>query len=121
MFAIESKKEDINKPESNSLCQSALTEKILCVYKRLKAIAKAEFSSKSKFKLAQLSQDKLNKLKNIETNMGYCLIAYEDNFELLNKKVDILNRINSLLNQYSKLSNTTSIKDTPDDFNKFFE
>ncbi len=119
MFAIKPEKEEISKSVLQE--QHSLTDKLLSVYKKLKSIAKSEFDPKNKFKLAKLSQDKLNRIKNIESNMSCVLVAYEHDVDLLDKKINILNRINSLLNQYSAISAEPKIKDRNDDFSKFFE
>lgn len=120
MFAIKSEK-STEIPKEQEIASSALTDKILSVYKKLKSIAKSEFNIKNKFKLAKLTQDKLTRIKNIESSIGCVLVAYEHNVDLLDKKIGILNRINSLLNQYSSLSSESQTKQTNDDFNKFFE
>lgn len=120
MFAVESEKKT-NTPNVSSRDQSDLTDKILFAYKKLKSIAKSEFNVKNKFKPAQLSQDKFNKLKSVEANIDCLLVAYEYDTNLLDKKFNILNRINSLLTQYSSLFVESEIKKTNDDFSKFFE
>ncbi len=120
MFAIksENKVQDTN---TNQDYSKLLKDKILLVYKRLKSVAKSELRTKSKFKLAQLSDDKVNKLKSLETGMGCFLVAYNYDNELTKKKVEILNRINLLLNQYSNLAQVPSEKKTQDDFSEFFQ
>lgn len=120
MFAIksENRTQDTN---ANQDYSKLLKDKILLAYKKLKSVAKSELSTKNKFKLAQLSDDKLNKLKSMEAGMGCFLVAYNYDHDLSKKKVEILNRINLLLNQYSNLSKTSSEKKTEDDFSEFFQ
>ena len=100
-----------------------LFTKILFAYKKLKEIAKYESDLSSEFQIARLHPEQLEKLKSLESNLGYCLIAYEQQLHLKNKKSEILNKISLLLNEYSKLckSSKNQRKTTLDDFAKFFE
>ena len=112
MFALKSENKS-NTTETKNSKKSNVTDKILFIYKKLKKIAQYELNLKNKFKLADLNNARLNKLKSLESDLGICLVAYEeDNFS--SQKLQILTQINSLLNDYSKLI-------TKDDFSKFFE
>lgn len=125
MFALKTEKsfDDSKKRDSSS---PGLKDKILIIYKKLKKIANCEFNTKNKFKLATLSSEELIKLKSFESNLNLSLLAYEDdqkklNKKKLNEKIEILNQINNLLNNYFKLSGDNGKRYTNEDFSKFFE
>src|SRR3989338_10703151 len=85
---------------------------ILSVYKKLKDIAKDEFNPKLKYKVAELSGSQLQKVKDFENNLNCCLVVYSADraLELENEKLNILNKINQLLNQYSALGDLSKTK-----------
>ena len=121
MFALKSENKLKVVEHKNSGIQS-VRDKILFIYKKLKKIAKHEIKSKTKFKPANLTNQQLNQLKSLESGIGLCLVAYEDKDNFLKQKVEILNRINNLLNDYSKLVTQGEKKaDSNEDFSKFFE
>ncbi len=113
MFALQSESKP-SKDENKKSGNQSITNKLLLVYKKLKNIAKAEINSKNKFKLAKLKDEQLSRIKLIESDMDLFLIAYESDKQCFNQKIQILTRINKLLNDYSKLI-------AEDDFSKFFE
>ena len=119
MFALKSKNK-LEVVENKNSSTHTVRDKILFIYNKLKKIAKSEINSKNKFKPANLTNSQLNQLKSLELNIGLCLIAYEDKDDFLKQKVEILNRINNLLNDYSKLIAAPQ-NNTNDDFSKFFE
>ncbi len=113
MFALKSNTRSTHS-QNDKFNSQAVVDKILVAYKKLKKIAKFEISLKNKFKLANLTSNQLGQLKSIESNLGFCLVAYNEEDDFLGQKIQILTQINNLLNDYSKLL-------TKDDFSKFFE
>ena len=120
MFALKTDKSS-ELSEKKPLNIQVLKNKILIAYKKLKTITKHEFRDENKFKLAALSPEQLVRLKSLESDLHLYLIAYEADPKILNKKIDILNRVNGLLNDYCKLSQENSKKYANEDFSKFFE
>ena len=121
MFALKSENK-LEIVENKNHTTHSVRDKILYIYNKLKKIAKSEINSKNKFKPANLTNSQLNQLKSLESNIGLCLVAYEDKDNFLKQKVEILNRINNLLNDYSKLIAQNEKKiDSNEDFSKFFE
>ncbi|MBI3591147.1 MAG: hypothetical protein HY094_07235 [Candidatus Melainabacteria bacterium] len=102
--------------------------KILYLHKKLKEAAQYESLSKTKYKLAKPVTEDLERIKQLELKLGYSLIAVESENEMEENKAMILNRIDSLLDEYmsmckpgkSKLQNLPSQK-IENDFNGFFE
>ena len=117
MFAVKSESSP-GKYENKKLDNKSITDKLLLVYKKLKNIAKSEINSKNKFKLANLRNDQLTRIKSIEYDMDLFLIAYETDKKNFNKKIQILTQVNILLNDYSNLMTKSN---SSDDFSKFFE
>lgn len=95
--------------------------KILYIHKKLKEIAQYESISKTKYNVAKLSSEKLEKVKTLESKLGCYLIAYEVDAEVEENKCMILNRISSLLDEYLDLCRDTVLKKQEDGFNGFFE
>ena len=121
MFALKSENK-LEIVEHKNPGTQDIRDKILFIYKKLKKIAKHEIKSKTKFKPANLTNQQLNQLKSLESGIGLCLVAYEDKDDSLKQKVEILNRVNNLLNDYSKLVTQGKKKaDSNEDFSKFFE
>ena len=98
---------------------------ILQIHKQLKEIAKLESTPKTKYNIADLSEDKLLKIKNFESSLEICLVAYEADYKLFKQKIKILNDINLLLDNYLKigrLKDTTEVRYiSTDEFSGFFE
>lgn len=96
---------------------------ILVVHKKLKEVARFESLAKPKLKVAKLSKDNLEKVRALESLIGYSLIAYESDLQLDEDKAMILNRVSSLIDEYLSMcklpSKEKSNKD--DGFNGFFE
>lgn len=113
MFALQSEKK-LETFKTKDLTTQNITDNLLLIYKKLKKIAKSEISLKNKFKLADLTNNQLSQLKSLETDLGFCLVAYKGENDSSGQKIQILTQINNLLNDYSKLL-------TRDDFSKFFE
>ena len=113
MFALKSET-NLKVVEDKNLNIQGVTDKILIIYKKLKKIARVEINSKTKFEPAKLTSQELNQLKSLESSVGLCLVAYKEGNDLSEQKIQILNQINKLLNDYSGLI-------TQDDFSKFFE
>ena len=107
-----------------------LFSKILFLHKKLKEVAQYESISRSKYKLAKLDSSQLEKIKNLEGETGYSLIAYSHDTEVEENKDMILNRVYSLLEEYLDYCkpSKTQIKDvgykfgkSEDAFSGFFE
>ena len=103
--------------------------KILYLHKKLKEVAQYESLSKTKYKLAKPSPEDLERIKQLELKLGYSLIAFESEEEIEENKAMILNRIDSLLDEYMamckpvapKSQNPPPSKKIDNDFNGFFE
>ena len=121
MFALKSEKK-LELIENKNLTTQSVTDKILSIYKKLKKIAKHEVTSRDRFKVAKLNHEQLNQLKSIELNIGFHLVAYEENDKFSDQKIQILTQINQLLNNYFKLITQDKEKNNlSDDFSKFFD
>ena len=121
MFALKSGNK-LEIVENKNPATQSVRDKILFIYKKLKKIAKHEIKSKTKFKPATLTNQQLNQLKSLESSIGLCLVAYEDKDDFLKQKVEILNQINNLLNDFSHLVTQGEKKaNSNEDFSKFFE
>lgn len=132
MFNQALKKDKESKSEENNFKQ------IIYAYKKLKQIAKYESGLKSdlSFKIANLNQDQLEKIKLLEGKIGFKLVAYE-NSDLNYRKNEILEGIHILLDEYLSLyENKTFAKSSTkkiipinnkkeekinEDFNGFFQ
>ena len=105
-----------------------LFSSILSLHKKLKEVAQYESllqsKLKSKSKLAKLKDQQVEKLKQLETDLDCCLVAYDNEIEAGEDKAMILNRINSLLDEYLSLCYVGKVKNSvkaEDNFSKFFE
>ena len=113
MFALKSETKS-TQLRNNKFDSQSVVDKVLLIYKKIKKIAKSEINLKNKFKLANLTNNQLGYLKSLESDLGFCLVAYKGEDDSLGQKIQILTQINNLLNDYSKLL-------SQDDFSKFFE
>lgn len=95
--------------------------KILFVHKKLKEIAKHESNRDKEYKIASLSSEQVNKIKTLESTLGFNLVAYEVDEKLKQKKVKILDEIYSLLDEYLSIYNPQLSKKNECNFNEFFE
>ena len=109
------------KRESKYPDKKHLLRFILGIYKKIKDIAKHEENLKINYKIAKLDTDRLYKLKKMETDFGMSLVAYDSDEEAKQCKHEILNRINSLLNEYTSIINKSQKKSGIDEFKGFFE
>lgn len=106
---------------------SDVFSKILDLHKRLKEIAQYESisSSKPNYKVVKPTGGQLQKIKALELNLGYKLVAYQADTEVEEDKLMILNRVNSLLDEFLSISknsqNDQASQAKKDDFNEFFE
>ena len=93
---------------------------ILDIHKKLKEIARIESNIKPKYKVAKLTQEKLQKIKNLEENIDHCLIAYDADSTLSYKKYKILDNIKLLLDDYKNLLQSSKSSKPDDSFNELF-
>ena len=93
---------------------------ILTIHKKLKEIARIESNIRPKYKIAKLTQEKLQKIKNLEENIDYCLVAYDADSDLSYKKHKILTSINLLLDDYKNLLQSNKSSKPDDSFNELF-
>ena len=98
-----------------------LFSKLLMLHKKLKVVAQYESITKSKYKVASLSQSQLDNIKMLESKSGYSLLAFEQDLEVDENKNMILNRIDSLLDEYLSYCKPEKSNKSSDDFNKFFD
>lgn len=98
-----------------------LFTKILYVHKKLKEVAQYESISKTKYQVAKLNKEQLEKVKLLESKFGCCLVAYEGKREIEENKLMILNRVHSLLDEYLDMCKPKKEKYSSDEFGKFFE
>lgn len=85
-------------------------KKIIYAYKKLKQIAKYEsgLNSDLSSKVANLTNDQLEKIKLLESKLGCRLVAYE-NSDLEYRKNEILDGLHLLLDEYLALHNPNKI------------
>ena len=93
---------------------------ILDIHKKLKEIARIESNIRPKYKVAKLTQEKLQKIRNLEENIDYCLVAYDANSDLSYKKHKLLENIKMLLDDYKNLLQSTKSNNSDDSFNELF-
>ncbi|GEM_PF-5528661 len=93
---------------------------LLIIHKKLKEIARIESNIKPKCKIAKLTQEQLQSIKNLEGNINHCLVAYDTDNALNYKKHKILENIQALLDSYKILLQSCKSNKQDDSFNKLF-
>ena len=96
-----------------------LLKDLLKVHKKLKNIARLE--SKIKPTVAKLNPADLEKIKSLELNYGYLLVAYDAGCKDEENKIKILHQIDLLLEKYISLFEKPQKESTNLEFNKLFE
>jgi hypothetical protein len=91
---------------------------IVSIHNKLKKIAKLEISDKNKFKIANLKPPILKKIQNLELETSLTLVAFEKDHSEEIKKIQLLKKINSLLDEYMNASKRDNLE--IDGFSDFF-
>lgn len=99
--------------------EKSTLSKIVDIHNKLKLIASIEAKSKVEYRVAKLSNNKLNEIKRVEEELDLSLVAYERNENALSQRKQILNEVQQMLDKYLELSCKKSSAEY--DFKDFFE
>lgn len=115
---------EVPKLENKQIKMPDTFKKLLHLHKRLKEVALFESGKKPSKMLADLTQDEVDEIKKLEDKLGYTIVAYETEEVISENKLMILNRVDSLLDEYLTMVKPKEVEtQTPSDdgLGKFFE